>query len=276
MLHECIYSIVSLDKIDCEIIVVDDGSKESPEPELRRYGGVVRYYRQENQGPGAARNLGIEKSSGDYIQFVDSDDSLRVEYGLCVDIIIEKQPDVLFFHGKHTKTYYKECSGVEYMLNNNVRGAACCLMLRRESLGILRYDTGIVNEDELFNTQLVIQSKRVIDAGIYAYNYRVRSDSRSRNLSLQRVQRRLDDAETIILRLLAMSEILSEDKKRAVQRKVAQLTMDYLYNIVVQTHSLSELYVRRKRLCRSGLYPLPVRCYTWKYWVFAVFTHVIA
>lgn len=277
MLHECIGSISSLrmDRTDYEVIVVDDGSTVSPEPELKRYGNVVRYYRQQNQGPGAARNLGIEKSTGDYIQFIDSDDSLRTEYSQCIDIIAEKQPDVLFYHGKKASAYYKECGGIEYMLNNNIRGAACCLLLRKESLGKLRYDSGLVNEDELFNTQLVLQSKKIIDAGIYAYNYRVRSDSRSRSLSSLRLSQRLDDAETIIQRLHTMCETLTDNKQRALQRKVAQLTMDYLYNISTQTRSISELSQRIKRLRQARLYPLPLRCYTAKYYAFALFTRVI-
>lgn len=275
MLHECIGSISSLkmDRTDYEIVVVDDGSKVSPESELKRYGSVVSYYRQQNQGPGAARNLGVEKSTGDYIQFIDSDDSLRTEYNQCIDIVADKQPDVLFFHGKKVSAYYRECGGVEYMLNNNVRGAACCLLLRKESLGKLRYEAGLVNEDELFNTQLVLQSNSIIDIGVHAYNYRVRSDSRSRSLSSLRLNQRLDDAETIIQRLQTMSHTLTGDKQRALQRKVAQLTMDYLYNIFTQTRSISELSLRIKRLRQTGLYPLPLRRYTAKYWLFALITH---
>ena len=276
MLHECISSITSLtmDRSDYEVIVVDDGSMISPEPELKQYGDVVCYYHQQNQGPGAARNLGIEKSSCDYLQFVDSDDSLRIEYNQCISIVADKKPDILFFHGKQTSDYYKECNGVEYMLNNNVRGAACCLLLRKESLGKLRYDSCLINEDELFNTQLVLQSNKVIDVGIQAYNYRVRSDSRSRSLSSQRLRQRLDDTETIIMRLHALSETLADDRQRALQRKLSQLTMDYLYNIATQTHSFSELSLRIKRLQQAQLYPLPLKRYTAKYWLFAWFTHV--
>jgi glycosyltransferase involved in cell wall biosynthesis len=57
-----------------EIIVVDDGSTDATEEVLREFGESVRYIRQDNQGVCAARNAGVEKSSGDFIAFADADD----------------------------------------------------------------------------------------------------------------------------------------------------------------------------------------------------------
>jgi len=58
-----------------EIIVVDDGSTDNTEDVVKKYFPRVRYIRQENQGVSAVRNLGIEKSSGNWIAFLDSDDA---------------------------------------------------------------------------------------------------------------------------------------------------------------------------------------------------------
>jgi glycosyltransferase involved in cell wall biosynthesis len=59
---------------DYEVIVVDDGSKDGTWEELQTLALSVRIFRQENAGPGAARNLGIQNANGDYITFLDSDD----------------------------------------------------------------------------------------------------------------------------------------------------------------------------------------------------------
>lgn len=59
-----------------EIIVVNDGSPDTLELEaaLRPYSPHLRYLKQENRGPSAARNLGVREATGRYVAFLDSDD----------------------------------------------------------------------------------------------------------------------------------------------------------------------------------------------------------
>ena len=59
-----------------EIILVNDGSSDTVELEaaLQPYFPQLRYFKQENRGPSAARNLGIREARGRYVAFLDSDD----------------------------------------------------------------------------------------------------------------------------------------------------------------------------------------------------------
>src|SRR5688572_22450464 len=57
-----------------EVIVVNDGSTDNSEAVIKSFGGRVKLITQPNQGPGAARNNGFKASTGDFIQFMDSDD----------------------------------------------------------------------------------------------------------------------------------------------------------------------------------------------------------
>ena len=65
-----------------EVIIVDDGSTDDSETVVRalmagEWSGVkVSYWRTANRGPSAARQLGQEKASGEFVQFLDSDDVL--------------------------------------------------------------------------------------------------------------------------------------------------------------------------------------------------------
>ena len=58
-----------------EIIIIDDGSTDATRDVLREFNAHIRYCYQENRGPSAARNAGIEIAGGDYICFLDADDT---------------------------------------------------------------------------------------------------------------------------------------------------------------------------------------------------------
>ena len=74
-LGEAIESVLAQTYLPVEIVVVDDGSTDDPEKVAGRYPGVS-FVRQANRGPAAARNTGLNKSTGSYLLFLDADDRL--------------------------------------------------------------------------------------------------------------------------------------------------------------------------------------------------------
>jgi glycosyltransferase involved in cell wall biosynthesis len=75
LISKAIDSVLAQEFRSHEIIVVDDGSSDDTLAVLANYGNRIRVLRQTNQGPGAARNLGIQHARSDYIAFLDSDDA---------------------------------------------------------------------------------------------------------------------------------------------------------------------------------------------------------
>ncbi|GGG67250.1 glycosyltransferase [Epilithonimonas arachidiradicis] len=82
-LQRCLDSLLKQVSDNCEILLVNDGSTDDSKEICEDYAKkfpIVKLYSQTNQGPSAARNLGIEKSSGTFITFVDSDDYVSDDY----------------------------------------------------------------------------------------------------------------------------------------------------------------------------------------------------
>jgi len=78
MLCEAVDSVLAQNYRDFELIVVDDGSTEGTADEVAaRYGARVLLLWQSNRGVASARNLGVRRSDGEYICFLDSDDLWR-------------------------------------------------------------------------------------------------------------------------------------------------------------------------------------------------------
>lgn len=74
-LNKCIESLINQTKKELEFILINDGSTDNSEEIIKSYKDKrIKYFKNENQGIGKTRNLGIEKATGKYIMFVDSDD----------------------------------------------------------------------------------------------------------------------------------------------------------------------------------------------------------
>ena len=71
-----IRSVLCQTLVPQEIIVIDDGSTDGTARVAAAFGGSVRVIRQENAGPGAARNAGIRAATGELVAFLDADDEL--------------------------------------------------------------------------------------------------------------------------------------------------------------------------------------------------------
>lgn len=276
MLRECINSILALSLRPCEreIIVIDDGSDQSP---LQQLGDSIIdeiiYIRQRNGGLSAARNTGIRMASGQFLQFIDADDLLfRAPYEHCLDIARYQPADLILFNytdqTSEASTVCHDClpvSGTDFMRQNNLHGTACGYLFRKSVLGELRFSPGIYHEDEEFTPQLFIRAERVIATDAKAYLYRNRPGSIITSTNVRHKLKRINDFRSVIARLHTLADTLPADDKAAMQRRVAQLTMDFIYKVIIETRNRHYLERQIAGLHQLGLFPLPDKDYSTKY-----------
>ena len=240
MLCECIDSILALAlrPQEREIIIVDDGSATSIVDSLSKY---------------------------------ENDLLVKAPDEHCLDLIRTSHPEMVVFDFTKTATDQKDWkdsslqSGSHYMRHNNIKGTACCYLFQRAILGDLRFTPGIYHEDEEFTPLLLLRAETLCYTNAQAYFYRLREDSIVTKNNLRHCIKRLCDLKGVIKRLYYVADHRPIDDRTALQRRIAQLTMDYLYQIIIQTKSRHYLERKVSVLSNEGLFPLPDQDYTQKY-----------
>ncbi len=191
-ISKCLGSILcqNLDPAEYEIIIVNDGSPDDSKSiilEYQKKNKNIVFIDQENKGVSVARNRGLDCANGDYVLFIDPDDTL---YENSIKPILEKayqdNLDVLYLkldlfdeNGGFISTY-EEC-GEENVISNGLehpRRTYLTTLYRRKVIADIRYVEGITRgQDTVFNTMVQSVSQRCSYCAIPYYKYLVRNSS---------------------------------------------------------------------------------------------------
>lgn len=287
MLRDCLESImaIGIERDEYEIILIDDGSDTSPVKELGDFKDRIKYVRQDNGGLSSARNLGISIAKGEYLQFVDSDDHLIFHnYNQVIGLIREKKMDMLMFRFSKKELHYstknhrvvlgKGWRGDEYLCHNNLRAAACGYVFRRELLGELRFVEGILHEDDMFTPQIILKCNTLYDVNLPCYYYRQHQGTIMSKRTKDHLYRRFECHLLAIKHHYEMRNELTGTACQGMERCVNQMVMAYAYLIMILLRSPNEYRRLTNELRSISLYPLPLKAYTWKYYLFALLTRL--
>lgn len=208
-LEECIDSILIQDYTTFELILVDDGSPDSCPAICDCYSqqdARVKVIHQENMKVGAARNRGLDYASGDYILFVDADDSISQGYFSALIRVIEsadKSVDVIYNPPTNKRLYLldkerytEEDMRTEFFphfigrsdTNFPLVTYLWSLCIRRDLLSNFRFVEAYANEDKPFFLEVLLRSRNLIIMKGDFYKYRNNADSLSRAYSPQLIE----------------------------------------------------------------------------------------
>jgi glycosyltransferase involved in cell wall biosynthesis len=197
-LADCIKRILSQTFTAFECILVDDGSTDESLNICQNYSKLdnrIKILHQNNAGVSSARNTGLNNCTGEYIGFVDSDDTVFPEmYQTLYKNITVKNHDVICCGFKHKENEYSAAADFErqsraetvYFLENaGLFGTVWNKLYKREIIekNNIRFSEGYsFGEDFLFNLTFFSFASSVlcISDVLYEYNINERSVSKNR------------------------------------------------------------------------------------------------
>lgn len=182
-IKKCIDSLLSQTLSDIQIIIVDDGSKDSTAKIVQKItDSRLLYVYKQNGGLSSARNYGLQFVDGDYIAFVDGDDWVEPEmYRLMYESAIQNISDVV------ECAYFKDWKDKQIICNvkwqpNIVQFNPynVCLKLYKQKLlaeSLVQFKTGIWYEDFNFNLKISYYVNKVSFVDVPLYHYIQRDGS---------------------------------------------------------------------------------------------------
>lgn len=192
-LDECIDSLVAQEYKNIEIILIDDGSTDTSGEICDKRATEdprIRVIHKVNGGAASARNAGIDAAIGEFICFVDSDDTVHREYiHSLLYSATENDADIavcdLYYWMKHS-TILISCEkenmydSSSYLLEFT-KSWTCSLMtnklFKRNVIGSVRFEEGHHIDDEFFTYLVVINSNKIVVKHSPLYFYRMRRTS---------------------------------------------------------------------------------------------------
>ena len=205
-LNKCLDSLINQTYKNLEIIVINDGSTDNSGEICQEYAqkdNRIVYIEKENGGQSEARNMGLDRMTGSYVTFVDSDDWVELDY---VENLYKKitkyQADIAvgnyysfneaegmyYFHIFGDSCYEKVYDNVSIFENlyesQEMKSFALISvwgkLYKADLLKHLRFDIGKLGEDGYLNQKIYLLAEKTIylNKGLYAYRQREGSSSR--------------------------------------------------------------------------------------------------
>lgn len=277
-LKRCLESLRNQTYQDIELLLINDGSTDASSEICQEYAEKdkrIRVIHQENAGPSAARNRGIELARGRYITFVDSDDFVELDYlEKLHQTLVKNEADISicnfnsynedrrsYLFSITPAMYFEKVYSVEEWLNqentakNNLYLTftfSPMKLFKKELFDGVFFPVGRLREDDATIYKLYLKANKIAFINQGSYFYSQRSEGLSRQTMLKDIETMISNAEERIALLVAMgydvSHHIDSYKKRLAKCKVDALRAGqiHLYNQICAKLDLIQHYPKEK------------------------------
>ena len=202
-LKKCIKSVLDQSYQNIEVLLIDDGSTDGSLKICDDYAkkdSRIKVFHKENEGLSATRNLGVKLSTGKYITFIDSDDTISEDF--CETLLnaiktqkcdvasvslvmtrvngykIETSNDTeVVSHDNELRVYTKKDILKEVLLRKSFKNYICTKLYRRELFDHCLFKEKICYEDVLFTYEMTKHINKIAYVDKVCYNYLKRRNS---------------------------------------------------------------------------------------------------
>lgn len=194
-LDDCVNSIINQTYKNIEVVLIDDGSKDSSSELCDKYAEIdcrVKVIHNSNYGVSNARNCGLKNSTGEYITFVDSDDFLdsrhienllstlesnNADISMCRFRRIFPNKDIVdesVFENEIVDNTEKFMKSFLLLTPNARFGAVWRCLFKRTTVEKLYFDENLqICEDQIFIFNAIKKSSKIVCSNFVSYNYKI-------------------------------------------------------------------------------------------------------
>ena len=238
-LKKCLESVSNQTYKNFEVITIidkcDDNSEEIADKYIKKYNWIKIY--EENTGLAKARNLGIQKATGDYLVLLDSDDFLEKDFLETINKALNDEPDVLRFQVRdiinneridHKETGFDSQIGqtaFDKIIKYHYIENAWAYVYKREHFikHDFKYMENCIAEDYGLTPIIIVKAQSVKSITYIGYNYVQRNNSLMNNKDYAKKIKKMED-------MLKQSDY---EKKQIANMKNTEPVLRFLDNSLI-------------------------------------------
>ncbi|NQU86210.1 MAG: glycosyltransferase [Mariniphaga sp.] len=272
---KCIMSCLNqdLESNKFEIIIINDGSTDNSGKIIQKYAekhSNIKSITKQNEGVSSARNKGISVAKGEYLLFVDSDDSIEQNSLNAIISETEKRKNQLMilisliYRNNKPKVMYnfpqeltnKTYTGIKLFQKGYLRGSVCGVLFKKQFIldNKLKFSEKIRNgEDSLFMSMSFLYATSISHLNIDFYKVTVREGSASRVWHFDKVKEMLNGLN--VINGFIGKNALTDEQLAILNIKAYGIISNTLYYFF-SIHSLSGYSELKNSIKKSHLYPI--------------------